>query len=174
MQGTVATGYEGVREEFARVVAGEREDYAGQLVAYVRGELVVDLWTGPEFTADTLTGGFSSTKGAAHLGVALRGQGERVFVSGGDVWSVAAEGGVARLLVSHAATESRPLYSPDGRSLAFTSTRTGAGDVYVLALATGELKRVSASDANTSSVPSPRAVSCTRGASPPSASMPTD
>ncbi|SMD10300.1 serine hydrolase domain-containing protein [Kibdelosporangium aridum] len=71
MHGTVAAGYEAVREEFAKVVAGEREDYAGQLVAYVRGELVVDLWSGPEFTADTLTGVFSSTKGAAHLVVAL-------------------------------------------------------------------------------------------------------
>ena len=71
MEGTVAAGYEGVREEFANVVAGERADYAGQVVAYVRGELVVDLWTGPGFTADTLTGVFSSTKGAAHLVVAL-------------------------------------------------------------------------------------------------------
>jgi CubicO group peptidase (beta-lactamase class C family) len=31
----------------------------------------VDLWTGPDFTADTLTGVLSSTKGAAHLVVAL-------------------------------------------------------------------------------------------------------
>ena len=71
MDGTVAAGYERVREEFAAVVAAEREDYAAQLAAYVRGELVVDLWTGPGHTADTLTGVFSSTKGAAHLVVAL-------------------------------------------------------------------------------------------------------
>lgn len=71
MEGTVAPGYEGVREEFAKVVAAEREDYAGQLAAYVRGERVVDLWTGPGFTAGTLTGVFSCTKGAAHLVVAL-------------------------------------------------------------------------------------------------------
>jgi Tol biopolymer transport system component/C-terminal processing protease CtpA/Prc len=73
---------------------------------------------------------------------------EIAFVSGGDIWTVPAAGGEARLLVSHAATESRPLYSPDGRSLAFTSTRTGAGDVHVLVLATGELRRLSASDVN--------------------------
>ena len=41
---------------------------------------------------------------------------EIAFVSGGDIWTVPAAGGEARLLVSHAATESRPLYSPDGRS----------------------------------------------------------
>lgn len=71
MEGTVAAGYESVREEFAQVAAGERDDYAAQLVAYVRGERVVDLWTGPDFTAETVTGVFSSTKGAAHLVVAL-------------------------------------------------------------------------------------------------------
>ena len=56
------------------------------------------------------------------------------FVSGGDIWEVPRAGGDARLLVSHPATESRPLYSPDGKRLAFTSTRTGNGDVYVLTL----------------------------------------
>src|SRR5213082_2128553 len=64
------------------------------------------------------------------------------FVSGGDIWEVPARGGDARLLVSHPATESRPLYSPDGRQLAFTSSRTGGGDVYVLAIATGDLSRL--------------------------------
>ena len=73
---------------------------------------------------------------------------EIAFVSGGDIWTVAASGGDARLLVSHAATESRPLYSPDGRRLAFSSTRSGNGDVYVLTFASGDLRRLSASDAN--------------------------
>jgi Tol biopolymer transport system component/C-terminal processing protease CtpA/Prc len=71
---------------------------------------------------------------------------EVAFVSGGDVWTVGAEGGEARLLVSHPATESRPLYSPDGRSLAFMSTRTGNGDLYVLDFASGELRRLTFED----------------------------
>ncbi|WP_369388958.1 serine hydrolase domain-containing protein [Streptomyces sp. CG1] len=69
VHGTVAEGFETVREEFAAFVAGEREDYEGQLCAYVRGRRVVDLWAGTE--ADSLYGVFSSTKGAAHLVVAL-------------------------------------------------------------------------------------------------------
>src|ERR1041385_1679666 len=48
---------------------------------------------------------------------------ESACVSGGDIWTVPAAGGEARLLVSHPAVESRPLYSPDGRELAFNSTR---------------------------------------------------
>lgn len=62
---------------------------------------------------------------------------EIAFVSGGDVWTVPAEGGTAQLLVSHPATESRPLFSPDGKWLAFGSNRTGNGDIYLLELAAG-------------------------------------
>jgi tricorn protease len=73
--------------------------------------------------------------------------GEIAFASGGDIWTVPSGGGDARLLVSHAATESRPQWSPDGRRLAFASTRTGAGDVYVLTLESGELTRLTWDDA---------------------------
>jgi tricorn protease len=72
--------------------------------------------------------------------------GEIAFASGGDIWTVPAEGGVAHLLITHPATESRPMYSPDGTQLAFISTRTGAGDIYILTFAAGELRRVTFSD----------------------------
>ena len=71
---------------------------------------------------------------------------EIAFVSGGDIWTVAASGGQAHLLVSHPATESRPLYSPDGKYLAFVSARTGNGDIYVLELASGDLRRITFDD----------------------------
>ncbi|RYZ20696.1 MAG: PDZ domain-containing protein [Chitinophagaceae bacterium] len=71
---------------------------------------------------------------------------EIAFTSGGDIWTVASTGGDARLLVAHPAYESRPLYSPDGRYLAFQSTRTGNGDLYVLELATGSLRRLTFGD----------------------------
>ncbi|MFE9448018.1 serine hydrolase domain-containing protein [Streptomyces sp. NPDC006739] len=71
VHGTVAEGFEAVREAFAAHVAGEREDYEGQLCAYVHGRRVVDLWAGEGVDGDRLYGVFSSTKGAAHLVVAL-------------------------------------------------------------------------------------------------------
>lgn len=71
---------------------------------------------------------------------------EIAFVSGGDIWTVPASGGEARLLISHPATEFRPLYSPDGKRLAFTSSRTGNGDLYVLTFESGELERLSYGD----------------------------
>jgi Tol biopolymer transport system component len=60
---------------------------------------------------------------------------EIAFASGGDIWTVPAAGGDARLLVSHASNESQPSFSPDGRTLAFVSDRTGGGDIYLLTLA---------------------------------------
>jgi tricorn protease len=73
---------------------------------------------------------------------------EIAFVSGGDIWTAPAAGGEARLLVSHSANESKPLYSPDGRRLAFISTRTGNGDIYLLALESGDLRRLTFDDSN--------------------------
>src|SRR3954462_6878755 len=71
---------------------------------------------------------------------------EIAFVSGGDIWTVPAAGGGARLLVSNAANESRPMYSPDKTRLAFVSTRSGGGDVYVLTFATGDVRRMTYDD----------------------------
>src|SRR5436190_13223546 len=71
---------------------------------------------------------------------------EIAFVSAGDIWTVPATGGDARLLVSHPASESRPLYSPDGSRIALVSNRTGNGDIYVLTLANGDLKRLTFDD----------------------------
>lgn len=71
---------------------------------------------------------------------------EIAFASGGDIWTVPRAGGEARLLVAHPAEESRPVYSPDGTRLAFVSTRSGNGDIYILVLATGELRRVTWDD----------------------------
>ncbi|MET7487389.1 serine hydrolase domain-containing protein [Streptomyces sp. NPDC005538] len=74
IHGTVADGFETVRDEFAAFVAEERADYEGQLCAYVHGRRVVDLWAAPpgsDADGDSLYGVFSSTKGAAHLVVAL-------------------------------------------------------------------------------------------------------
>lgn len=71
---------------------------------------------------------------------------EIAFASGGDIWTVPAAGGEARLLIADPATDRRPMYSPDGRSIAFISTRTGGGDIYVLTLATGDVRRLTWDD----------------------------
>lgn len=71
---------------------------------------------------------------------------EIAFASGGDLWAAPAAGGAAHLLVSGDATEARPIYSPDGLRLAFESTRTGNGDIYLLDLGSGTLTRLTHDD----------------------------
>lgn len=71
---------------------------------------------------------------------------EVAFASGGAIWTVPAQGGEAHLLIAEPSTASRPLYSPDGSQLAFVSTRTGGGDIYILTFATGQLRRLTFSD----------------------------
>ena len=71
---------------------------------------------------------------------------EIAFVSGGDIWTVPAAGGEARLLVSNAANDTHPVYSPDKKQLAFVSTRSGGGDIYVLTIASGDVRRVTYDD----------------------------
>lgn len=75
VQGTVAAGFEAVREEFAAIPAAEEAALDAQVAAYHRGELVVDLWAGAQTTRDSLLGIYSASKGVAHLVVALLVQG---------------------------------------------------------------------------------------------------
>jgi tricorn protease len=81
----------------------------------------------------------------AEPGISPNGD-EIAFVHAGDIWVVPARGGEARLLVANPATESRPMYSPDGTKLAFMSTRAGSPDIYVLTFADGALKRLTFDD----------------------------
>ncbi|MFD7657951.1 serine hydrolase domain-containing protein [Actinosynnema sp. NPDC059797] len=71
VQGSVADGFEAVREAFAAAVAEDGGGSGAQLAAFVHGRQVVDLWAGDEVSGETLTGVYSSTKGAATLVVAL-------------------------------------------------------------------------------------------------------
>ncbi len=68
------------------------------------------------------------------------------FVSGGSVWTVPSGGGAARLLVSDGATDERPMFSPDGTKMAYISSKTGNGDIYVLRLADGTVSRLTYDD----------------------------
>ncbi|WP_052851696.1 serine hydrolase domain-containing protein [Streptomyces avicenniae] len=68
--GTVAPGYEPVRDAFAAVLASE-PGHAAQLAASVDGSPVVDLWGGPGLDGDSLLGVLSVTKGVAFLAAAL-------------------------------------------------------------------------------------------------------
>lgn len=71
VQGTVADGFEPVRDAFTALLAAEGAPLDVQVSARHRGRPVVDLWAGPETGPDSLLGIYSATKGVTHLLVAL-------------------------------------------------------------------------------------------------------
>ncbi len=65
-----------------------------------------------------------------------------VFVSGGDIWKAAADGGIATRLTFSDGRESNPKFSPDGKLIAFTGEYDGNPDVYVMNTDGGDIKRI--------------------------------
>ncbi|MFC1725720.1 S41 family peptidase [candidate division KSB1 bacterium] len=66
----------------------------------------------------------------------------------GDLWLVSAQGGKAFRLTNHSAYDSEPLWSPDGKSIAFSSNRNGNNDVYIIPVSGGEPKQLTFNSGN--------------------------
>ena len=62
--------FQNVPELFEEAVES-RPGWSASLAVYIEGEPVVDLWSGPSYDANSLQLGYSSTKGAASLCLAL-------------------------------------------------------------------------------------------------------
>ena len=65
-----------------------------------------------------------------------------VFGYAGDLFTVGAQGGIARRLTSHEGYEMFPRFSPDGKSLAFTAQYDGNTEVYLMPAEGGVPKRL--------------------------------
>ena len=57
---------------------------------------------------------------------------EIVFCYKGDIYKVSAKGGTATQLTTQESYESSPVWSPDGKQIAFASDRQGNFDVFVM------------------------------------------
>lgn len=60
----------------------------------------------------------------------------------GDIWTVPYTGGKATRLTIHEAYEANPLFSPDGKQIAFSSGRFGNNDIFVMPAEGGLPKRL--------------------------------
>src|SRR5438876_562156 len=60
----------------------------------------------------------------------------------GDIYTVETIGGTARPVTSHPAHDIHPVFSPDGRQIAFASNRHGSYDVFVVSARGGKPKRL--------------------------------
>ncbi|MBR5250202.1 MAG: PD40 domain-containing protein [Bacteroidales bacterium] len=64
------------------------------------------------------------------------------FAYQGDIYVVPVQGGTARQLTTSASYESQPVWSHDGKTLAFASDRNGGFDIYTIPVSGGRLNRV--------------------------------
>lgn len=80
------------------------------------------------------------------------------FTYKGDIYTVPVTGGTARQLTTNPAHDTAPVWSPDGKQIAFASTRQGSMDIYLIPAdgvrqsaspPTPELKHLSASSTTT-------------------------
>ncbi|MGE5741622.1 MAG: S41 family peptidase, partial [Candidatus Aminicenantes bacterium RBG_16_66_30] len=65
-----------------------------------------------------------------------------VFAFKGDLFRVPSDGGVAVPLTTHEAHDTMPVWSHDGKSIAFASDRFGNFDVFILPASGGEARRL--------------------------------
>ena len=63
----------------------------------------------------------------------------------GDIFTVPVSGGTARQLTTNTAYDANPVWSPDGKKIAFTSNREGGTNVWVIASNGGEPVQVTTS-----------------------------
>ena len=94
--------------------------------------------------AVAIAGGFGSAAEAAPLLLQhpSLSQTQIAFNYGGEIWTVPRDGGHAQLVEAGQGRNAGPIFSPDGRRIAFTGTYDGNADVYVVPAAGGEPRRL--------------------------------
>ncbi|MDE6125405.1 MAG: peptidase S41, partial [Muribaculaceae bacterium] len=70
------------------------------------------------------------------------------FAYKGDIWTVPSEGGQATRLTSLPSYEASPVWSPDGKRIAFASDRHGNNDIFVMEATGGPATRLTSDSAS--------------------------
>jgi Tol biopolymer transport system component/C-terminal processing protease CtpA/Prc len=75
--------------------------------------------------------------------LALSPDGSRLaFVYRGDIWIASSEGGQARPITTHVELDDTPVWSPDGKTIAFSSNRHGSSDIFTIPADGGQVRRI--------------------------------
>ncbi|MBR5081238.1 MAG: PD40 domain-containing protein [Bacteroidales bacterium] len=75
-------------------------------------------------------------------------QGDKIaFCYKGDVYVVSAQGGKALQITTNAAYDADPIWSPDGKQIAFATDRNGNFDIYLVSAEGGVAKRITTNSA---------------------------
>lgn len=80
-------------------------------------------------------------RGVRHLALSPDGK-SLAFSYRGDIWVVDSEGGRATPITNHIEMDWNPVWSPDGKAIAFASNRFGSTDIFVVPATGGKVQRV--------------------------------
>ncbi len=84
------------------------------------------------------------TRSGTWMSVDVSPDGKRLaFDLLGDIYELPIEGGEARALASGMAWDMQPRYSPDGKSIAFTSDRGGGDNLWIMEASGGNVRQIS-------------------------------
>lgn len=64
------------------------------------------------------------------------------FTYKGDIYTVPVKGGLARQITTDPAYDSKPIYTPDGKRIVFSSTREGSADIFITDANGGSTRRL--------------------------------
>lgn len=70
------------------------------------------------------------------------------FCYKGDIWTVPTQGGTATRLTTQSTYEATPIWSPDGKQIAFSTDRNGGYDIYIMSSEGGSARRLTYNSAN--------------------------
>lgn len=70
------------------------------------------------------------------------------FTYQGNIYTVSTNGGLAKQITSHPAHDTRPIWSPNGKQIAFASDRHGSFDIFIVDEQGGVPKRLTTHSAN--------------------------
>ncbi len=73
---------------------------------------------------------------------------EIAFTYKGDIYTVPVSGGKARQITTDKAFDSKPLWTPDSKSIVFSSTREGSPDIFICNAAGGNVRRLTTHSGN--------------------------
>lgn len=64
------------------------------------------------------------------------------FTYRGDIYTVGEQGGIARQITSNAAYDTKPVFTPDGKNIVFSSDRLGSDDIFIIPAGGGTARRL--------------------------------